>query len=141
MPNLSIENNPDLSNSKIFTTNNPLVETMRQSFEFWHKTYDESPINIFLVWKKATESNFEIMKKMEEIWGGNKNQNTNIQMAQFLQFWSIATRASNFEKAKIVMQERQEFWRNTTDVQFKMYVEVLDLLETYWKNIQAKAIE
>jgi hypothetical protein len=62
-------------------------------------------------------------------------------MAQFLQFWSIATRASNFEKAKMVMQEWQEFWENTTDVQFKMYVEVLDLLETYWKNIQAKAIE
>jgi hypothetical protein len=58
-----------------------------------------------------------------------------------LQFWSIATRASNFEKAKMVMQEWQEFWENTTDVQFKMYVEVLDLLESYWKDIQAKAIE
>jgi hypothetical protein len=41
----------------------------------------------------------------------------------------------------MVMQEWQEFWENTTDVQFKMYVEVLDLLESYWKDIQAKAIE
>lgn len=141
MPNLSIENNQDLSNSKIFTTSNPLVGTMRESFEFWHKTYDESPINISLVWKKATESNFEIMEKIEEIWGENKSQNANIQMVQFLEFWSIATREPNFEKAKMVMQQGQEFWKNITDVQFKIFVEVLNLLETYWKNIQDKAIE
>jgi len=141
MSNLSIENNQDLSNSKIFTASPPLVETMRQSFEFWHDIYDESPINISLVWKKASESNFEIMKKIEGLWEGNKNQNVNIQMAQFFQFWSIATRESNFEKAKMVMQERHEFWKKMTDVQFKIYVEVLDLLETYWKNIQSKAIE
>ena len=117
------------------------LETMRQSFEFWHKTYGDSPINISLVWKKATESNFEIMKKIEEIWGEDINQNTTIQMTQFLQFWSIATRKSNFEKAKIAMQEWKEFWKNTTDKQFEIYVEVLNLLETYWKNIQDKAIE
>ena len=141
MSNLSIENNQNMSNSEIFTTSNPLVETMRQSFEFWHKTYDESPINVSLVWKKATESNFEIVKKIEEMWGKNKNQNANIQMVQFLQFWSIATREPNFEKAKTVMQEWQELWKNATNVQFKIYVEVLNLLETYWKNIQDKAIE
>ena len=117
------------------------LEPMRKSFEFWHKTYDDSPINVSLVWKKATESNFEIMKKIEEIWGEPMNQNTNIQMTQFLQFWSIATRKSNFEKAKIAMQEWKEFWKNTTDKQFEIYVEVLNLLETYWKNIQDKAIE
>jgi len=141
MSNLSIENNQDLFNSKIFTTSNPLVETMRESFEFWHKTYGESPINISLVWKKAIESNFEIMEKIEEIWGENKSQKTKIQMVQFLQFWSIATREPNFEKAKMVMQEGQEFWKNITNVQFKIFVEVLNLLETYWKNIQDKAIE
>lgn len=141
MSNLPSIESPDLSNCQIFTTNNSLVETMRKSFEFWHKTYDDSPINISLVWKKATDSNFEIMKKIEETLGGNKNQNENIQMTQFLQFWSIAIKESNFEKAKVVMQEWQEFWKNTTDEQFKIYIEILDLLETYWKNIQAKAIE
>ena len=120
---------------------NILLDPMRKSYEFWHKTYDDSPINVSLVWKKATESNFEIMKKIEEIWGEPINQNTNIQMTQFLQFWSIATRKSNFEKAKKSMQEWEEFWKKTTDAQFKIYVEVLDLLETYWKNIQDKAIE
>lgn len=120
---------------------NILLDPMRKSYEFWHKTYDDSPINVSLVWKKATESNFEIMKKIEEIWGEPINQNTNIQMTQFLQFWSIATRKSNFEKAKIAMQEWKEFWKNTTDKQFEIYVEVLNLLETYWKNIQDKAIE
>ena len=141
MSNLSIEKNQDLSNSKIFTTNNPLVETMRQSFEFWHKTFEESPINISLVWKKATESNFEIMKKIEEGWRANTNQNANIPITHFLQFWSIAIRESNFEKAKNEMQECQELWKNITDVQFEIYVEVLNLLETYWKKIQDKAIE
>ena len=120
---------------------NILLDPMRKSYEFWHKTYDDSPINVSLVWKKATESNFEIMKKIEEIWGEPMNQNTDIQMTQFLQFWSIATRKSNFEKAKIAMQEWKEFWKNTTDKQFEIYVEVLNLLETYWKNIQDKAIE
>lgn len=141
MSNFSIEKNQDLPNSKIFTTKNPLVETMRQSFEFWHKTFDESPINILLVWKKATESNFEIMKKIEEGWRENKNQNANTPITRFLQFWSIAIKESDFEKAKMEMQECQELWKNITDVQFKIYVEVLNLLETYWKNIQDKAIE
>ncbi|MFB5608017.1 MAG: hypothetical protein ACE5RG_07950, partial [Candidatus Nitrosomaritimum yanchengensis] len=62
-------------------------------------------------------------------------------ITRFLQFWSIAIRESDFEKAKMEMQECQELWKNITDVQFKIYVEVLNLLETYWKNIQDKAIE
>ena len=141
MSNLSIENNPNLSGFKKFTGHSSSVETMRQSFEFWHRTFEDSPINILLVWKKAIESNTEIMKKIEEIWKDNQKQNPKIQMFQFLEFWSIATRKSNFEKAKKSMQEWEEFWKNTTDVQFEIYVEVLELLETYWKNIQDKAIE
>ena len=141
MSNLSDENKQDLSSSKIFTTDNLLVETMRKSFEFWHKTFEDSPINILLVWKKATESNFEIIKKISEIWKDNKNQNVKIPMMEFLEFWSNATREPDFEKAKKSLQEWQKFWKNTTDDQFKTYVKILEMLETYWKNEQSKAIE
>jgi len=43
--------------------NKDFEEKMKQSFEFWHKNYIDSPLNYTLVWKKALESNSEIIKK------------------------------------------------------------------------------
>ncbi len=136
-----MDKNQNLSQSNIPSVNNDLMETMKQSFEYWHKIYDDSPINIPLVWKKGIESNSEILKKIEEVWKNNMKQNAEIQMQQFLESWSYAIRNSSFEIAKNSMQEWQEFWKNTTDAQFKIYAEVLEMLGTYWKNIQDKNIE
>ena len=35
----------------------------------------------------------------------------------------------------------RSFWENTTDEQFRIYAEVLKMLESYWKNEQSKSIE
>ena len=129
------------SQSKILSANNDLIETMKQSFEFWQRTFGESPINYLLVWKKAIESNSKIVKKIEEAWKKNVKQNTEIQVQQFLELWSYTIRKSNLEITKKSMQEWQQFWKNTTDEQFKIYAEVLEMLEEYWKNIQSKNIE
>ncbi len=57
------------------STNNYLVDTMKQSFEFWHNNYQDSLVNYPLVWKKALESDSEIMKKVKT-WEKNSIQNT-----------------------------------------------------------------
>jgi len=62
-------------------------------------------------------------------------------MQQFLESWARVIRKSNFEIAKSTIQEWQEFWRDTTNEQFKIYAEVLEMLEAYWKNMQSKSIE
>ena len=118
-----------------------LIEAMKHSFEFWHKTYEDSPINYPLVWKKALESNSEIIKRAERVWKNNIQQSTENQMQQFLESWARVIRKSNFEIAKSTIQEWQEFWRDTTNEQFKIYAEVLEMLEAYWKNMQSKSIE
>ena len=136
-----MDENQNLFQLKISSANKNLIDTMKQSFEFWHKTFDDSPINYPLIWKKALETNSEFLKKIEAVWKNNMKQGAEIQMQEFLELWSYAIRKSDFETAKKSMQQWQDFWKNTTDEQFKLYAEVLEMLETYWKDIQNKSIE
>ena len=129
------------SESKITSANNDLVQSMKESFEFWHKTFEDSLVNYPLVWNKAIKSNSEIQKKIHEAWKKNSIHNAETQIQQFLELWSYTIRKSNFEIAKKSMQQWQEFWKNTTNEQFKTYTEILKMLEMYWKNIQDKNIE
>ena len=130
-----------LPQDTVFQSSGDLVDVMKNSFEFWHKNYIDAPLNYTLVWKKALESNSEILKQIEKAWRNTIKQNTEIQMEQFLDYWSQAIRKSNFELAKKPIQQWQEFWENTTDEQFKIYAKVLKMLESYWKDIQSKSIE
>ena len=136
-----MDNKEKIPQSKILSANNDLLENMKQSFEFWHKIYDDSFINYPLVWKKALESNSEIMKRIEEGWQNNMKQNSEIQIQQFLELWSNAIRKSNFEITKKSMQDWHDFWMNTTQEQLKIYSEILEMLTNYWKSIQNKNIE
>lgn len=133
----------DSKTSKLNTLsiNSDFEEIMKQSFEFWHKKYVDSPLNYPLVWKKALESNSEIVKKIEEVWQNNTKQIAAIQMQQFFEMWSYAIRKSNFEMAKKIMHNWEEFWKNTTDEEFRIYTKVLQMIEKYWKDIQSKNIE
>ena len=125
----------------MFQSSNDLVDVMKNSFEFWHKNYIDAPLNYTLIWKKALESNLDILKQIEKAWKDTIKQNTEIQMEQFLDYWSQAIRKSNFELAKKPIQEWQEFWESTSNEQFKIYAKVLKMLESYWKNEQSKSIE
>ena len=97
-------------------------------------------MNYSLVWKKALESNSEIVEKIET-WKKKSNQNTRIIIEQFFEMWSYAIRKSNFEIARKSIQEWEEFWKNATDEQFRVCSEILQMIETYWKEIQNKNIE
>ena len=118
-----------------------MIHALKDSFKFWHKNYVDSPLNYPLIWKKVLESNAEISKMIEKTWRSTLKQGTEIQMEQFLEYWSQAIRKSNFDLAKKPIQEWQAFWENTTAEQFKVYSEVLKVLEKYWKNEQRKSIE
>lgn len=136
-----MEKNKNSSQETMLQSGNDLMDTMKHSFEFWHQMYVDSPLNYPLVWKKALDSNSEILKKIEKAWRNTIKQSTEIQMEQFLEYWSQAIRESSFELAKKPIQEWQEFWKSTTDEQFKIYAEVLEMLESYWKDMQSKSIE
>jgi hypothetical protein len=136
-----LEENKNSSQDTMFQSSGDLVDAMKHSFEFWHKNYIDSPLNYTLVWKKALESNSEILEKIEKTWRNTIKQNTEIQMEQFLEYWSQAIRKPSFELAKKPIQQWREFWENTTDEQFRIYAEVLKMLESYWKNEQSKSIE
>ena len=133
--------NKKIFQSKSMFENNDLEEITKQNFEYWHKKYMDSPLNYPLVWKKAMESNFEIMKKIEHVRKKNTKQVTTIQMQQFFDMWSNVIRISNFEIAKKTMQDWGEFWKNATDEEFRTCVEVLQMIQNYWKEIQNKNIE
>ena len=135
-----INKNDSTSQSNILSTNNDLQERVRQSYDFWHKKYIDSPINYPLVWKKVLESNSEIIKRIEA-WKNNSKQSTEILIQQFFEMWSYAIKESNFEIAKKSMYEWEGFWKNITDEQFKAYSKVLQMIEEYWKDIQSKNIE
>ena len=122
------------------STNNYLVDTMKQSFEFWHNNYQDSLVNYPLVWKKALESDSEIMKKVKT-WEKNSIQNTGIIMEEFFEMWSYAIRKSTFEQAKKSIQDWEGFWKNATDEQFSVCSEILQMIEKYWRGIQNKNIE
>lgn len=131
--------NKDAPRFSFLTTNN-FVEIMEESFKYWHDKYDESLINYPLVWKKALESDPEILQKIEEE-RKNSKQNTALMIEQFFEMWSCAIKESNFETAVKSIQSWQEFWRNLTGEQFKICCDILQMMEKYWKNIQIKNIE
>lgn len=135
------EKEKDSLHSKVLSANNDLIDAMKQSFEFWHDTYGNSLINYPLVWKKALDTNSQIIKKIEETWKNNTKQNAETQIQLFLELWSYAIRKSNFEIAKKSMLDLEDFWKDTTDKQFQIYREILELIETYWKDIQSKNFE
>ena len=54
----------EISELNLLTMNNS-VELMKHSFEYWHKKYTDSLINCSLVWKKALESDSEILHRIE----------------------------------------------------------------------------
>ena len=136
-----MKENKNSPQDTVFQPSGDLVDVMKNSFEFWHKNYVDAPLNYTLVWKKALDSNSDILKQIENAWGDTVKQSTEIQMEQFLDCWYQAIRKSNFELAKKPIQQWQEFWENTTEEQFKIYAKVLKMLESYWKNEQSKSIE
>ena len=125
----------------MLSADNDFKEILQQSFEFWHNNYIDSPLNYTLVWKKALESNSEIIKRLEKFWEKNTNKIREIQMQQFFEMWSYAIRKSNFEMAKKSMQDWEEFWEDTTDEEFRTYTDILQIIEKYWKDIQTRNIE
>ena len=127
--------------SYMFSTDKSFEKSMKQSFEYWHKKYMDSPLNYPLVWKKILKSNFEMMEKIKQIREQNTKQITSIQIQQFFEMWAYSIRNSNFEMAKKSMQDWDEFWKNTTDEEFKIYIEVLQIIQKHWKEIQSKNIE
>ena len=136
-----MEKNQNSSQDRMSQSGNDLINALKVSFEFWHKNYIDAPLNYPLIWKKALDSNSEISKMIEKTWRNTLKQGTEIQMDQFLEYWSQAIRKSNFELAKKPIQEWQAFWENTTTEQFKIYSEILKVLEKYWKNEQRKSME
>jgi hypothetical protein len=124
----------------ILSPNDDLSKIMKQSFEFWHNNYQDSFINYPMVWKKALESDSEIMKKVKT-WEKNSIQSTGIIMEEFFEMWSYAIQKSTFEQAKKSIQDWDGFWKNATDEQFSVCSEILQMIEKYWADIQSKNIE
>ena len=135
-----ITKNDNTFQTTILSANKDLLDIMKQSFKFWHENYTDSLVNYSLVWKKALESDSEIVEKIET-WKKNSNQNTRIIIEQFFEMWSYAIRKSNFEIARKSIQEWEGFWKNATDEQFRVCSEILQMIERYWKEIQSKNIE
>ncbi len=136
-----ITKNDNISQTTISSANKDLLDIMKQSFEYWHKKYMDSPLNYPLVWRKILKSNFEMMVKIKQTREKNAKQITSIQIQKFFEMWAYSIRNSNFEMAKKSMQDWDEFWKNTTDEEFKIYVEVLQMIQKHWKEIQSKNIE
>ena len=130
----------DVSPFSMFSLGTDLNRTMKESYDFWNKNYNDSLVNYALVWKKAMSSNSEIIQKIKLLKKHSK-QNTEIQMDQFLEIWFAVIRQSNFEIAHKSIKNWDVFWKNTTEEQFRVYANILELLEKYWKNIQSKNIE
>ena len=117
-----------------------LSKTLKQSFDFWHGNYVDSLINYSLVWKKALDSNADILKRMDILTKTTKN-NSEILLYDFFDLWSHAIRESSFEIAKKFILDSDDFWKNTSEKQFRIYVDILKVIEKYWYNIQSKNIE
>ena len=136
----TIKNNKK-SSKNILLENDDFVDIMKQSFEFWHKNYIDSPLNYPLVWKKALESNSEIIQKIDAMWKKNTKQIGELQLQQFFEIWSYAIRKSNFEVAKKSICDWEEFWKNATDDELQLYGDILELIGKYWKDMQSKNFE
>jgi len=116
---------------------NYFFENMKKSYDFWHQIYDDSPINIFLIWKKALESNSEFATNFKKAWDDNTKK-SEFDLQQFLETWSDSIRESDFKKAT---KSISQYCVNVSDSQTKLYLQVLEMLEKYWRNIQDKNIE
>ena len=54
----------------------------------------------------------------------------------------IATPAeTHFEIAKKSMQDWKDLWKNTTDKEFKLYGEILQIIGNSWEDMQNKNLE
>ena len=131
-----MEKNQNVSASNKFYKNY-FFENMKKSYDFWHQIYDESPVNIFLIWKKTLESNSEFAVNFKKAWEDNTKKGE-LNLQQFLEMWSDSIRESDFKKAT---KSISQYCVNVSDSQTKLYLEVLDMLEKYWRNIQDKNIE
>ena len=123
-----------------FHPTNEFVKIMENSFKFWHKKYVDSMINYSLVWKKALESDSQILQKMKEF-QNNSKYDSDVIIEQFFEMWAYGIRETNFETALTTIKNWKEFWKNLTGEQFRMCSEILQMVEKYWENIQRKNIE
>jgi len=137
---MTMTKNYETIQSMTISSHKDLGNIIKQSFEFWHKKYNDSMLNYPLIWKKAIETDSEIIKKIEAL-KYNSNQNIESVLDQFFEMWSYAIRKSNFEIAKKSMQSWEKFWKDTTDEEFRICSEILQQIEKYWKEIQSKNIE
>jgi hydrogenase maturation factor len=121
-------------------SNNNLIDSLQQSFEYWSMIDEDSRINCLLVWKKILKDNSQILKN-QTVLINNIKQDTENQVQQFLESWSHAIEESDFEAAKKSMQKWQDLFENLTNENVKIYAKVLETLETSWENIQSKNID
>lgn len=127
--------------SKLELVNHPstdFLDTLRKSYEFWNQVYQDSHLNIPLIWKKALQSNSENIKQIEKVWRQTNPQNFQINLVQFLDLWATVIRESNYENLK---DFPIEYYTKISEEQLKAYSKILDLLQNYWRNIQEKNIE
>jgi hypothetical protein len=115
--------------------NNSLIETMKQSYDFWHKAYGDSFLNYPLIWEKAISSNIEIIKRMEDMWKNNVDPNMADPLKKFFDMWTGMIRKSNSDTMNTSMKDWESFWRNATDEQFSLYRKILEMSGTYWKTL------
>ena len=86
------------------------------------------------------ESNSEILERMETL-RKTSSLNSETLLYDFFNLWSYAIRQSSFEIAKKSILNSDEFWKKTTEEQFRIYVDILQMIEKYWNDIQSKNIE
>ena len=120
--------------------NNDLIVSLRSSFDYWSNVDEDSRINCFLVWKKIVNENPDL-KKSQKIIANDSKMNSEIQIEKFLESWSHAIQETDFESAKIAMQEWKEVWENVTNENVQLYIKILETLEKSWENTQSKNIE
>lgn len=120
--------------------NNILTESLQKSFDYWSWVDEDSRIECLPIWKKILNNNSEIIKN-QTMWIDGVKQDTEKYVHQFLESWSQAIEAPDFESAKNSMQKWQKLWEETTDENVKIFVKVLEMVETYWKDMQNKSID
>ena len=131
-----MDSKSDATESKKFAQNY-FLENMRTSYDFWHQIYKNSPVNISLIWKKAIDSNSEFIEQFQKAWEIN-SQKSNSDLQQFLEKWAKSIRESNFKNAS---ESISQYFNDLSDSQTKFSIEVLKMIEGYWRNIQDKNIE
>jgi hypothetical protein len=121
-------------------SNNNLIDSLKQSFEYWSMIDEDSRINCLLIWKKILKDNSQILKNQTVLINNIKHDAEN-QVQQFLESWAKAIEAPDFEAAKKSIQRWQDHFENLTNENVKFYTKVLETLETSWESIQSKNID